>query len=185
MIFTGLGVEGAFLIEPERLEDTRGFFARSWCREEFGARGLERALAQCDISFNKKKGTLRGLHFQAPPFEEVKLVRCTMGAIFDVVLDLRAESPTFLRHVAVVLTAENRRMMYVPKGVAHGFQTLEGDSEVFYQMSQVYAPAFARGVRWNDPVFGIEWPIGDPVISERDRAYGDFVLSGDAASLRA
>lgn len=180
MIFTELRVQGVFLIEPERLEDARGFFARTWCREEFVARGLEREVAQCDISFNKKKGTLRGLHYQASPFEEVKLVRCTMGAILDVVLDLRVDSPSFLEHVAMVLTAENRQMVYAPKGVAHGFQTLEDDSEVFYQMSQVYAPEFARGVRWNDPSFGINWPIDDPIMSDRDRNYADFVARGGA-----
>lgn len=184
VIFTESRVKGVFLVEPERREDSRGFFARSWCREEFGALGLEREVAQCDISFNKKRGTLRGLHFQAPPFEEVKLIRCARGAIFDVILDLRVDSPTFLRHVAVVLTAENRTMAYVPKGVAHGFQTLEDDSEVFYQMSQVYAPAFARGVRWNDPLFGIEWPIDDPVMSERDRTYEDFVPPSGAPTTR-
>ena len=185
VIFTELSVEGAVGIEPERLEDARGFFARTWCREEFAAHGLERQLVQCDISFNTKRGTLRGLHFQASPFEEVKLVRCTRGVIFDVILDLRPKSPTFLRHVAVVLTAENRTMMYVPPGVAHGFQTLEDDSEVFYQMSQVYAPAFARGVRWNDPQFGIAWPIDRPIMSERDRTYPDFLLPADATSIRA
>jgi len=174
MIFTELAVAGAFLVELERREDARGFFARSWCREEFGARGLEIDLAQCSISFNPRRGTLRGLHFQAAPFEEAKLVRCTQGAIFDVIVDLRAASPTFLRHAAVVVSADSRAAVYVPKGVAHGFQTLEHESEVFYQISHAYVPAFARGVRWNDPRFGIAWPIDDPIMSERDRTYADF-----------
>lgn len=180
MIFTELAVAGAFLVEPQRLEDARGFFARSWCRDEFAARGLEPELAQCSISFNPRRGTLRGLHWQAAPCEEAKLVRCTRGAIVDVVLDLRAASPTFLRHAAVTLTAESRAAVYVPKGVAHGFQTLEAASEVFYQISQPYVPPLARGVRWNDPQFGIAWPIDDPILSERDGAYADFVLPGAA-----
>ncbi len=180
MIFTELGVAGAFLVEPEPLEDARGFFARTWCREEFGGRGLESDLAQCSLSFNRRRGTLRGLHFQAAPFEEAKLVRCTRGAIFDVVLDLRAGSPAFLRHAAVVLSADNRAAVYVPRGVAHGFQTLEEASEVFYQISPAYVPALARGVRWNDPRFGIAWPIADPILSERDRTYADFVAPLDA-----
>ena len=184
MIFTELGVAGAFLVEPQRLEDARGFFARSWCRDEFGARGLDPDLAQCSISFNPRRGTLRGLHWQAAPFEEAKLVRCTRGAIFDVVLDLRPASPTFLRHIAVVLSAESRAAVYVPKGVAHGFQTVEAASEVFYQISQAYVPALARGVRWNDPQFGIAWPIDDPILSERDGAYADFARLG-AASVTA
>ena len=174
MIFTELAVAGAFLVELERREDARGFFARSWCREEFGARGLEIDLAQCSISFNPRRGTLRGLHFQAAPFEEAKLVRCTQGAIFDVIVDLRAASPTFLRHTAVVVSADSRAAVYVPKGVAHGFQTLEHASEVFYQISHAYVPVLARGVRWNDPRFGIAWPIDDPIMSERDRTYADF-----------
>ena len=185
MIFTELAVAGAFLVELERREDARGFFARSWCREDFGARGLEIDLAQCSISFNPRCGTLRGLHFQAAPFEEAKLVRCTRGAIFDVIVDLRAASPTFLRHAAVVVSADSRAAVYVPKGVAHGFQTLEHESEVFYQISHAYVAALARGVRWNDRQFGIAWPIDEPILSERDRAYEDFVAPVDAPKVTA
>jgi len=162
------------VIEPERLEDARGFFARSWCGREAEARGLNPRVVQCDISYNKKKGTLRGLHYQAAPHQEAKLVRCTAGAIYDVIVDLRRGSPTFTRHVAVVLSRENQKMLYVPEGVAHGFQTLEDDTEVFYQMSEFYSPAHARGVRWNDPAFGIAWPSADRTIHERDQSYPDF-----------
>ena len=176
MIFTETKLKGAFIIEPERLEDARGFFARAWCQREFAAHSLSPRVVQCNISSNKKKGTLRGMHYQAAPCEEAKLVRCTMGAIYDVIIDLRPESPTFTHHVAVVLTAANRKMLYVPEGFAHGFQTLEDDSEVFYQMSEFYVADHARGVRWNDPAFGIQWPIAEPIILERDRNYPDFIL---------
>lgn len=169
MIFTATEVEGVYVIDPERIEDERGFFARTWNPEEFEAYGLETALAQCSISFNNKKGTLRGMHYQAAPHEEVKLVRCTAGAIHDVALDLRTGSPTFRHWTAADLTAENRRMLYVPKGCAHGFQTLEDATEVFYQISTAYAPESARGVRWDDPAFGIEWPLPVSAISDRDR----------------
>ena len=178
MIFTETGLKGAYLIHPERLEDERGFFARVWCAREFGTMGLETRLVQCSTSFNRKKGTLRGLHYQEAPFEEVKLVRCTRGAVYDVVVDLRGGSPTYGQNTGEILTAENRRILYVPKGCAHGFLTLEDDSEVFYQMSEFYVPEQSRGVRWNDPVFGIEWPSEVFVISERDRTYPDFVRKG-------
>jgi len=176
MIFTETKLRGAFIIEPERLEDERGFFARSFCQREFEDHCLDLNVAQCNISFNQKRGTLRGMHYQAPPYQEEKLVRCTKGAIYDVIIDLRPESPTFKRWVAVDLTAENRRMIYVPAGFAHGFQTLEDETEVFYQISEFYHPECARGVRWDDPTFGIEWHISKPIISTKDQMYLDFNL---------
>jgi dTDP-4-dehydrorhamnose 3,5-epimerase len=174
LIFTETELSGAFIIDVERLEDERGFFARTWCEREFEARGINARLAQCNVSFNKKKGTLRGMHYQVAPHEEAKLVRCTMGAIFDVIVDLRRESPTFKKWVAVELNERNRRMLYVPEGFAQGFQTLEDDTEVFYQMSEFYAPEHARGLRWNDPAFQIRWPEAETVISPRDQQYADF-----------
>lgn len=162
------------MVEPKRLEDERGFFARTWCKKEFMAHVGHGDFVQCNISFNKKKGTLRGMHYQAAPHEEAKLVRCTSGAIYDVIVDLRPDSPTFKKWLSFELTAENRRMVYIPEGVAHGFITLQDNTEVFYQMSEFYAPEHARGVRWNDPVFGIQWPIEVRIISERDRVYADF-----------
>jgi dTDP-4-dehydrorhamnose 3,5-epimerase len=175
VIFVETRVPGAFVVEPERLEDERGFFARIWCAREFAERGLDPRLVQCSISLSERKGTLRGLHYQAPPYAEAKLVRCTRGAVHDVIVDLREDSPAFLRHVAVELSAVNHRMLYVPEGVAHGFQTLEDHSEVAYQMSAFHAPSHARGVRWNDPAFGIVWPPDERIVSERDRSYPDFV----------
>jgi len=174
MTFHETSIPGVFEIRLEPLADERGFFARTWCRKEFEVRGLSPGLVQCSISFNKKKGTLRGLHLQAPPFQECKLVRCTQGAIHDVVVDLRPQSPTFKGWVAAVLTAGNRHMMYVPEGCAHGFLTLADDTEVFYQMSEVYDAGSARGVRWDDPAFRIDWPAPVQVISGRDRTYPDF-----------
>jgi dTDP-4-dehydrorhamnose 3,5-epimerase len=174
MIFIETALEGAFIIEPEKLEDERGFFARIWCQQEFAARGLNPQLVQCNISFNRRKGTLRGMHYQAKPCEEARLIRCTRGAIYDVIIDLRLDSPTFKHWAAVELTTDNRRMLYVPEGYAHGFQTLEDCTEVFYQMSEFYAPAYARGVRCNDPAFGIQWPLAERIISERDQSYPDF-----------
>jgi dTDP-4-dehydrorhamnose 3,5-epimerase len=176
MIFTETPLRGAFVIEPEPERDERGFFARTWCQHEFAARGLDARPVQCSVSFNPAAGTLRGLHYQAAPFEEVKIVRCTSGAVFDVIVDLRPDSPTLARHVHVVLSAANRKMLYVPRGFAHGFQTLEDASEVEYQISQFYQPAFARGVRWNDPAFEIPWPAAARrIMSERDRTFRDFV----------
>jgi dTDP-4-dehydrorhamnose 3,5-epimerase len=174
VIFTETALPGAWIVDVERLEDSRGFFARTWCEREFAERGLNPRLAQCNVSFNKRRGTLRGLHYQAAPHREAKLIRCTRGAIHDVILDLRPDSPTFKRHVAVVLDAESRRMLYVPEGLAHGFQTLEDDTEVFYQMSEFYSPESARGFRWNDPEFGIQLPVEVAVISDRDSSYPDF-----------
>jgi dTDP-4-dehydrorhamnose 3,5-epimerase len=165
---------GAFIIDVQRLEDERGFFARSWCHREAARYGLSRSWVQCNISFNKKKGTLRGMHYQLTPCAEAKLVRCTTGAIYDAIIDLRPESSTFKRWTAVELTADNRRMLYIPEGFAHGFLTLTDSAEVFYQMSEFYAPAHARGLRWDDPVFAIEWPLTPEVISDQDRNYPDF-----------
>ncbi len=174
MIFTKTTVKDAFIIDPERLEDERGFFARTWCERQFKEHGLNPRLVQCSISFNKRKGTLRGMHYQAKLYEEAKLVRCTMGAIYDVIIDLRPESPTFKHWVGVQLGADNHQMLYVPEGFAHGFQTLTDNSEVLYQISEFYAPESARGVRWNDPAFGIEWPPDERTMSERDQRYPDF-----------
>lgn len=174
MIFVPTALRGAFIVEPERREDQRGFLARTWCAREFEAHGLNPRLAQCSVSFNKRKGTLRGMHYQAAPYQEAKLVRCTMGAIHAIIIDLRPTSPAYKQHVAVVLTAENRRMLYVPEGFAHGFQTLADDTEVFYQMSEFYSPDHSRGVRWDDPAFALVWPPDDRIIIDRDRSYPDF-----------
>lgn len=175
MIFTETKLPGAYVIEVEKREDQRGFFGRTFCRKEFEAHGLNSQVVQCNTSFNKRKGTLRGMHFQAVPFAEAKLVRCTSGSIYDVIIDLRPASRTFKQHLAVELSAANHRMLYIPEDMAHGFQTLEDDTEVFYQMSQMFSAEHARGVRWNDPAFGIEWPADERIITERDRNYPDFV----------
>jgi dTDP-4-dehydrorhamnose 3,5-epimerase len=174
MKFVATELAGAYAIEIERLEDERGFFARTFCRDEFSANGLSPTFVQCNISFNARRGTLRGMHFQERPHEEAKLVRCTRGAIYDVIVDIRRDSTTFRQWVGFELTADNRRMLYVPQGFAHGFQTLEENCEVLYQMSEMYHPGFGRGVRWNDPAFKIHWPIADPVLSARDTRYPDF-----------
>jgi dTDP-4-dehydrorhamnose 3,5-epimerase len=174
MRFTETKVAGAFLIEPEPIADERGFFARTWCREEFADHGLTPELAQANLSFNHRKGTLRGLHYQADPHAEAKLVRVTRGAIWDLALDLRRDSPTYLAWFGAELSDANRHMLYVPEGCAHGFLTLTDDAEVAYQMSAPYAPEAARGVRFDDPAFGIEWPGKVVVINERDRTYPDF-----------
>jgi dTDP-4-dehydrorhamnose 3,5-epimerase len=174
MIFRDTGIGGAWVIEPERLEDERGFFARTWDTEEFADRGLSPDVAQCSISYNRVRGTLRGLHYQVAPHEEAKLVRCTAGAIFDVVVDLRPDSSTFRGWFGVELSAENRLALYVPEGCAHGFLTLDDECEVHYQISQLYVPEAASGVRWDDPAFGITWPGEVVVMNERDRSYPDF-----------
>lgn len=171
MKFRPAPLKGAFVVELERIEDDRGFFARSFCQEEFRAHGLSPVVAQCNVSWNRRKGTLRGMHFQAKPHEEAKLVRCTRGAIWDAIVDLREDSPTRLRWHAVELSADNRLALYVPEGFAHGFQTLQDDSEVLYQMAESYRPGLARGIPWNDPKLGIGWPLADPILSERDRGY--------------
>lgn len=174
MIFTETALAGAFLIEPERIEDQRGFFARSFCTAEFAAHGLDTRCAQCNISFNARRGTLRGMHFQRAPHEEAKTVRCTSGAIHDVIVDLRRESPTFGAHVAFELSRENRRMLFVPAGFAHGFQTLTDETEVFYMMSTAYVPGAAEGLRYDDPALGIQWPEPVRAISDRDLGYEPF-----------
>lgn len=175
MTFRETTLKGAFTIDLDRVTDERGFFARSWCVKEFEANGLETRLVQCNVSFNRLRGTLRGMHYQVAPAAEVKVVRCTQGAIHDVIADLRPDSPTYKRTFSVLLSAENRRMLYIPKCFAHGFLTLTDDAEVFYQMSEYYVPECARGFRWDDANFGISWPDPVRIISEKDRAYPDFV----------
>lgn len=174
MEFLKTKLPGVFEIRIEAKPDERGFFARTWCQKEFAAQGLAGNLVQCSLSFNKRKGTLRGMHYQIAPYEETKVIRCTKGAIYDVVLDLRPKSPAFKAWVGVELTDEKRNMIYVPQGCAHGFITLQDQSEVIYQMSEFQNPESARGVRWDDPAFRIKWPAGVEVISERDRTYPDF-----------
>ena len=174
MIFRATSLPDAFIIEPELLGDARGWFARTWCRETFSERGLNGELAQCSLSYTRDSGTLRGMHYQRAPHTETKLVRVTRGAIYDVALDLRPDSVTFCQWSAVELTADNRKMFYIPDGFAHGFVTLTDDTEVFYQISVAHEPASAAGVRWNDSAFNIEWPIDQPLLSERDAAFPDF-----------
>lgn len=175
MNFRETTLKGAFTIDLDRVADERGFFARSWCVKEFEAHGLETKLVQCNVSFSKSRGTLRGMHYQVAPAAEVKVVRCTQGAIHDVIVDLRPESPTYKQTFSVLLSADNRRMLYVPQCFAHGFLTLTDDAEVFYQMSEYYVPECARGFRWDDANFGISWPDQIQVISEKDRGYPGFV----------
>lgn len=178
MKFTETRLKGAYIIEPERDEDERGFFARLYCSEEFARHGIRFNPVQCSISFNKKRGTLRGMHYQAAPHAEAKLVRCTMGAIYDVIVDLRLESPTYGQWISVELTSENRLTLYVPEGFAHGFQTLTDGAEIYYQMSKPYAPQAVLGFRWNDPTVGIKWPYPHPtVISAKDNALADLPRS--------
>jgi dTDP-4-dehydrorhamnose 3,5-epimerase len=174
LLFTETKLKGAFLIEPERYEDERGFFARNWSRREFESQGISARLAECNISFNKRKGTLRGMHYQAAPHAQAKVVRCTMGAVFDCILDLRPDSRTFKQWFGSELTAQNRLMLFIPEGFAHGFQTLQDETEIFYQMSDYYVAESSRGVRWNDPAFGIVWPPDQRIIIERDQSYPDF-----------
>jgi dTDP-4-dehydrorhamnose 3,5-epimerase len=174
MKYTGSPLGGVYVVEVEPVEDDRGFFARTFCEDEFSRQGLETRFVQSSIAFTKRKGTLRGMHYQRDPYAEAKLIRCTRGAVYDAVIDLRPDSPTFRHWFGVELTAENRRMLYVPKGFAHGYQTLMDETEISYQMSAPYYPDAAAGVRWNDPAFGIRWPIDVTVIADRDRDYPDF-----------
>jgi len=175
VIFKETPLKGAFVIEPEKLEDDRGFFARAWCRKEFERHGLITRLVQSNISFNHKRGTVRGMHFQTEPGKETKLVRCTRGAVYDVIVDLRVGSATYLKWFGVELTADNYRMLYVPEDFAHGYKTLTDEAEVFYQVSEFYSPECEQGVRWDDPAIGIEWPEDTKVvISEKDRSWPDL-----------
>ena len=171
MLFKETKLKGVFVVEPEMIEDERGFFACSWSPIDFEKHELNPRLRQCNISFNNKRGTVRGMHFQEKPHEEAKLVRCTRGAMYDVAVDLRPGSPSRYRWQAVELTADNHRMLYIPEGLAHGYQTLADDTEIFYQMSESYHPESARGLRWDDPRVGIEWPLPMTVISERDAKF--------------
>jgi dTDP-4-dehydrorhamnose 3,5-epimerase len=180
VIFVEAMLAGAYIIESEPVEDERGSFARTFCRREFEAHGLNPTVAQCSMSCTRRRGTLRGLHFQEGRYAEDKLVRCVRGAIHDVIVDLRPTSPTFTRHFAVELTDANGRALYVPQGCAHGFQSLQDDCLVAYQMSEFYEPAASRGVRWNDPAFGIAWPIEGPILNQRDASFPDL----DPRSLR-
>jgi dTDP-4-dehydrorhamnose 3,5-epimerase len=177
MRFVATGVQGAYTIDLEYRTDQRGFFARMWCRREFEARELNLCLVQVSMSYSARKGTLRGMHYQIHPHEETKIVSCTRGAIYDVVLDLRRESPTYMHWAATELTAENHRMLYIPEGCAHGFQTLADDAEVLYLMNAFYSPEHARGVRYNDPLFNIRWPLAVSSISNADRAWPDYQRS--------
>lgn len=181
MIFIETPLKGAFVVEPERKTDERGYFSRTWCRREFLLHGLNPRLAQCSASFTLKRGTLRGMHYQTAPFEEAKLVRCTRGAVYDVIIDLRRSSATYRQWAAAELSADNGRMLYVPEGFAHGFLTLEDATEVAYQMSEFYCPELARGVRWDDPAFSIRWPGAVRIISERDRTYPLFAAQSQVS----
>lgn len=173
--FTELSLHGAYLVEPEFIEDERGFFARSFCTQEFKKQGLNTQLEQCNISYNIQKGTLRGMHYQINEKSEAKLVRCSMGSIYDVLIDLRPASSTFKKWIALELSAKNRKMVFIPEGFAHGFQTLEDEVEVFYQMSNSFDPKYARGIRWNDPAFKIQWPHPEPtLISTKDQQHPNF-----------
>lgn len=174
MLFTSTKIPGAYLIEVEKREDHRGFFARAWCEREFAEHGLNSRWAQANIAYNRHRGTLRGMHYQVAPHEEVKLVRCTRGAIHDVIIDLRPASPTNMQWLGVDLRAENYSMLYVPEGCAHGYLTLEDHTDVAYQVSHPYAPHAERGLRYDDPAFKIRWPIDVPVISQKDRNWPDF-----------
>src|ERR1039457_3821066 len=175
MIFSESALKGAYIIELQPIEDDRGFFARSFCLQEFAAHGLETGVAQCNVSFNRKKGTLRGMHFQLPPKAEAKLVRCTRGVIYDVIIDLRPDSPTYCRWEGVELSADNYRSLYIREGFAHGFQTMADNSEVFYQMYESFTPECAGGVRWDDPAFDVHWPLANPVMSDKDRSHPLYV----------
>lgn len=194
MIFKETQLKGAYIIELEPIQDERGFFARSFCKKEFKLRGISMNIAQCNISYNKKKGTLRGMHYQRAPHEEAKIVSCMKGSIYDVIIDIRPDSSTYCRWIAVELQAENReqrtesredlayrlpltapyKMLYIPKGFAHGFLTLEDNTEVFYHMSEFYSPGYGRGIRWNDPFFAIQWPEEAKAMSAQDRNYQDY-----------
>ena len=175
MKWTALPLSGAYLLEIQPVSDDRGFFARTWCSDEARELGLSVDFVQCSLSYNARKGTLRGMHYQAQPHAETKLVRCTAGAIYDVLLDLRRDSPTFCKWLAIELSAESRKAVYIPTGFGHGFQSLSDHSEVFYQISEPYHADSARGVCWNDKAFGVEWPLETVILSERDRSFPEFL----------
>ncbi len=175
MIFEELEIAGVWLITPEPIEDDRGFFARSFCRHEFESHGLATDFVQCNLSYNAKKGTLRGMHRQVPPYEEIKIVSCMRGAIYDVVLDVRKDSPTFGKWVAAELSEKNHRMLYISKGMAHGFQTLLDDTLVYYQMGEFYKPGAESGIRYDDSKFGIQWPIEKKIMSDKDMGYKEYL----------
>jgi dTDP-4-dehydrorhamnose 3,5-epimerase len=174
MIFNTTEIPGVLLIDLDIRQDERGFFTRSWCRSEFAEHGLDTCIAQCSVSYNRTRGIVRGMHYQRAPHGEVKLVRCTAGAVYDVVVDLRPDSPTYCRWLGAELTAENRTTIYIPPGCAHGFATLTDGAELYYQMSEFYHPESYAGVRWDDPAFGIVWPFDEPQLSAKDRSYPDF-----------
>jgi len=174
MKFLKTALKGAYIIELEAAEDERGYFSRTFCRREFAEQGLNYEVAQCSISYNARRGTLRGMHYQVEPHREAKLVHCVGGSLYDVIVDLRPESDTYCRWIGVELSPLKRRLLYVPEGFAHGFQTLEDNTTVYYQISEFYAPQSARGVRWDDPAFGIKWPLSNPIISEKDRLLPDY-----------
>jgi len=176
MIFTETILKNAYVIELEKREDHRGFFARTWDKKEFEEHNLNSNLVQCNVSFSKKCGTLRGMHYQKKPFEESKVIRCVKGKIFDVIIDLRTSSSTFKKWFGVELTEENYKMLYVPEGFAHGFQTLEDNTEIIYQVSEFYTPNSELGIHWNDPAFNITWPIEEKIITEKDNAWKVFDL---------
>ena len=179
MEFTSTAIEGVWLVTPDIFEDSRGAFVRAWMPDEFAERGLETGIAQGSLAFTRERGSIRGLHYQEAPFDEAKVIRVVAGAVFDVAVDLRPDSPTFRQWVGCELSAANRQVMYIPKGCAHGYQTLAADTEVFYFVSAPYSPPHQRGVRWNDPAFGVEWPLGAPShIHPRDANYPDFLPAG-------
>jgi dTDP-4-dehydrorhamnose 3,5-epimerase len=184
MIFTETKLKGAFTIDIERREDSRGFFARAFCQHEFEAHGLKPMIAQANVAFNNSKGTLRGMHFQFPPAAETKLVRCTRGAILDIIVDLRPESPTFLQHIAVELSEDNYRALYVPERFAHGYQVLRDKTETSYQVGEFYTPGSEGGLLYNDPRLGLEWPLPVAVISDKDQAWKSFAEQEDEIKQR-
>jgi len=175
MIFTNTKLNDVVIIEIEKHQDERGFFARTWDEKKFREKGLNSEIVQCSISFNLKKGTLRGMHFQKNPYEETKIVSCIKGSIFDVIIDLRSNSDTYKKWFGIELNSNEHKSIFIPEGFAHGFQSLENETEVFYQISEFYKPSHSGGIRWNDPVFGIRWPLSNPIISKKDLVWNDFV----------
>ena len=176
MIFTETKLKGAWIIEIKKLEDDRGFFGRSWCQHEFEDHGLNGKICQMNTSLTLKKGTIRGMHFQADPYQETKFIRCTRGRIYDVIVDLRPKSPTYLQWIGNELNADNYRMVYVPENFAHGFVSLEDNSEVYYPVTQFYTPGAERGIRWNDPALNIKWPVEIQIVSDKDAGHPDYTL---------